>query len=338
MRDKLISRFLCTKSMTGSTKTTKDHYVGHTSKSYESAFFYSGGDYTQNLCEKVLSTLMVDHNTYDSETDSWKSLGKDEKNNFTIKQNDRLRLMDIGGGTGNFTKMMVENTTSMDAVVIDPFLASSDMEQFDILSHHPTNNQIFFVKAGAEEFMEDAKTDKDFEYKPWWKDNYDICLMKEVIHHFSQKDRIPILKGIYSSLLPISNQKKQTSLTGQITPSILIVTRPQKDIDYPLWPEAKEVWALNQPSEEEIMNDLKKAGFEQINCSMNKYECKISLDTWCSMVQNRFWSTFSNFSDQELKDACFYITEKYSKHYENDQTKKEISFEDRLLFIKGQKL
>lgn len=363
---------------------TKQHYVSHTSSSYESAFFYSAGDYTQNLRNVVRSALMIveDNNTKATDDtantnhqNNWKNLTQIESSHFhnpNIFAENHVRLMDIGGGTGNFTKMLVEHTASMDAVVIDPYLTATENNNNDttknLRADHSTNdiisfqnkNQICFVKAGAEDFIHSDNNnnndnDKTHSSIEWWKKDYHQCLMKEVVHHLSANERIPIFKGIYSSLLPTSNlshnqtksflsQQTSTSSTSN-PPSILIVTRPQRNIDYPLWPAAQEIWALNQPSEEDIMNDLQIAGFKNVECTLQSYECNIALDTWCSMIQNRFWSTFTNFTNNELKKACLFIKEKYGHVQQGDEKEEKgtrmdetITFEDRLLFIKGYKL
>ena len=149
--------------------TTKHHYAAHTSSSYESAFFYSVGDYTSHLRDLVLSTLNLKiheniHSNEDSSTsNTWESV-KENSNVFLdsiSKTNDRVRIMDIGGGTGNFTKMMLEQcSNNIDAVVIDPFLTPSETDENPIISQtiasdvddmQPSN--ICFVKAGAEDFI-----------------------------------------------------------------------------------------------------------------------------------------------------------------------------------------
>ena len=79
--------------------------------------------------------------------------------------------------------------------------------------------------------------------------------MKEIVHHLDAKDRVGIFRGMHSSLAALENRDSVANATGDI-PSILIVTRPQVEIDYPLWDEARQVWKENQPSIEEISDDL----------------------------------------------------------------------------------
>jgi hypothetical protein len=81
---------------------TKDHYAEHT-VNYEAAFFYSPGEYTNYLKKIVQSQLGIDP---------------------TNDKAPKKRLLDIGGGTGVFTRMLIENT-NMEAIVIDPYLPSN---------------------------------------------------------------------------------------------------------------------------------------------------------------------------------------------------------------------
>ena len=80
-------------------------------------------------------------------------------------------------------------------------------------------------------------------------------------------------------------------------------------------------------------NTLKAAGFLDIKYQVETYPCEISLSRWQSMVKQRFWSTFSNFSDSELDKACETIAETEGRVDTNGQ----LHFEDRLLFITARK-
>lgn len=176
-----------------------------------------------------------------------------------------------------------------------------------------------FVKASAEEFMNDSSNEEH------WRKDYHKVLLKEVAHHFDSSTRVDIFRGIYGGL----ETSKDTSST-----SLLIITRPQIEIDYPLWDEARQVWKENQPSAQDFCNDLKTAGFVDIQHSVEAYPCEIDMNRWQSMVKGRFWSTFSNFSDDELRDACNRIAEDYKDRIDD---KGALHFEDRLVFISARK-
>jgi len=235
------------------------HYEAHTTESYESAYFYEPGPYQDWLVDRV---------------------------------NDKLpctRLLDVGGGTGNFT----DRLGCQHAVVLDPYLQGKPSERLK------------FVSEPAEAFMEDDKA-------PWKQSDFDGALLKEVVHHFQAKDRSDIFRGIYRSL----------TARGRI----LIVTRPQNEIDYPFWEAARQVWERNQPSTESFIEDLKEAGFVDITSSISSYPCSVASRKWRQMVQERFWSTFAAFSDEEL--------ERETRMHDKDGT---LTFEDRLVLIVGHK-
>lgn len=148
--------------------------------------------------------------------------------------------------------------------------------------------------------------------------------MKEVVHHLKTEDRVGIFRGILNDV----------SKSDGDYPTLLILTRPQVDIDYPLWPAARKVWAENQPSVDELKADIAKAGFRNVTHTTEAYPCEIEFETWLKMVQSRFWSTFSHFSEEELKDGCEKLAEQEKSRID---TNGRIHFEDRLVFILASK-
>jgi hypothetical protein len=122
--------------------TSQSHYEAHTAVSYKSAFFYEEGAYTQYLCDLVAQRLGL-------EPDSTGT------------------LVDIGGGTGNFTRMLVEKTPNLQAIVVNPFLADDEDD---------SGGTIQFVKASVEAYMEPPP------HVPW-RQGYRQVLLKEVVHH-----------------------------------------------------------------------------------------------------------------------------------------------------------
>jgi hypothetical protein len=205
--------------------------------------------------------------------------------------------------------VLENNNVNLQALVVDPFLEQSSSE----------GDHLKFVKARAEAFA----TSSSATPNDWWRRDFHQVLMKEVVHHFAKEERLGIFQGMYTDL-------ERSDGAAEKYPSILIVTRPQFEIDYPLWNEARQVWAQNQPSLQDITNDLQQAGFSDVSHTLEPYPCSISLERWQAMVQKRFWSTFSNFSDQELEEACQTIAKDYKDRTDDTGT---IRFEDRLLFI-----
>jgi SAM-dependent methyltransferase len=276
--------------------TTKSHYESHTAESYESAYFYQKGaytDYLRTLVQKRLQLGSVDAPPAASQ---------------------RV-LLDIGGGTGTFTRMLVQGI-SVQAVVVDPFLEKQSIDNKD----HDAN--VSFVAEPAEAFLGLAK-----ETDTWRRNGFDQVLLKEVAHHLADADRVGIFRGMYQDLRPT------TETTSY--PSLLIITRPQTDIDYPLWDEARSVWARNQPALQQFVSELEEAGFSNVLHSMEAYSCEIPLARWQTMVKSRFWSTFANFTDDELVKACETIAMNEKDRIDNNGT---LRFQDRLLFISAYKI
>jgi len=279
----------------GAVHKASSHYEAHTAESYESAFFYSPGEYMTHLQKLVRSTLKV-------------------------ADDSKRRLLDLGGGTGNFTRMIVEGTP-MDAVCVDPFLTAEDLVAEGDPESDPkrARRQLHFIKAPAEDF---AKELPDKDARVWWMRGYHQVLLKEVVHHIAKDDRVSVFRGLRAGLAALPKGADASP------PAVLIMTRPQRDIDYPMWPEAKEVWAKNQPDVEDIQADLRAAGFTNVNHIMVPYTCRCELAQWQTMVKRRFWSTFVEFSDEQLEAGCEWI----GKERVPDADGK-ISFDDRMLYI-----
>lgn len=279
--------------MTTTTDKTSSHYEAHSAHSYEEAYFYEAGTYMQHLVDLVDARL---------------KLGDVAR--------PPCRLIDIGGGTGNFAQALMDRHPSkFVSTVVDPFL--------DPTASGKGLKGLDFVKESAEVFMN--PNDDDVA----WRKGYHKVLLKEVAHHFKAEDRVKIFKGIYDAL-------ETTTATGDsdCNAALLIVTRPQVEIDYPLWDEARQVWKENQPSASDFQKELEQAGFVNVQQTLEPYPCQIPLDRWQSMVKGKFWSTFSNFSNKELEAACQTIAKDYSDRVDKDGI---LHFEDRLVFISAGK-
>lgn len=231
----------------------------------------------------------------------------------TTTSRDR-HILDIGGGTGNFAQALLDSSknNNLQITVVDPFLLDP------ALVAQKSSPQLGFVCESAEAFLTPPSKEES------WRSNFHQVLMKEVVHHLD--DRVGIFRGMHQDL--------QVSSSSSSIPSILIITRPQIDIDYPLWEAARQVWKDNQPSSDELCRELQEAGFVGISSTIEAYPCQISLQRWKSMIQQRFWSTFSNFSDLELQEACQQIALEYRDRIDGNDM---LHFEDRLVFITARK-
>lgn len=281
-----------------SAMATSSHYEAHSAESYERAFFYEPGAYMQRLVDLTSGRLGLDENHAGAP----------------------CHLLDIGGGTGNFAQALIRrHPSSLRVTVVDPFLDPTAS------TGGAEKSSLDFVNAPAEAFMKDEPGDGDSSIDDQWRrGGYQKILLKEVVHHFRPEDRVGIFRGMHEGLTPASTDAN----------SILIITRPQTDIDYPLWKEAREVWRANQPSAGEFCRELTEAGFVDVRYTTEAYPCRIAWTRWKSMVQERFWSTFSQFSDDELRSACELMDGEYEERIDEGG---EVHFEDRLVFVSAKK-
>jgi hypothetical protein len=318
------------------------HYTSHhDTDSYEDAYFYEPGLYAENLRDKVQSALGL---TRSSLVPAAATIAVTTESGATsaasAPRGGRI-LLDVGGGTGNFTQMLLRGTTNLRAVVVDPFLVDDDNDDEPTVPSSGASAappQLRFVKAGAEAFIRDRDsptTDDRF----WWQSGYHQVLMKEVIHHIKADERVSVFRGLLDGMKELvdatpggdsMSASATDALSTALPPSLLIVTRPQTDIDYPLWNAARRVWASHQPALEAIVQDLEAAGFVDVAGSVHSHPCAIALSRWGHMVRNRFWSTFSHFSDAELDEG---IREMEATERHRLDKEGVLHFEDRLLFI-----
>ena len=144
---------------------------------------------------------------------------------------------------------------------------------------------------------------------------YDKCLLKEVIHHFSENETHEIYQGIYNQLA-----EGGTALT---------ITRNQ-ETEYPFFLEAIEKWKQIQPPLELFIKAQEISGFE-VTLEEVSYRMYVSKKDWIDMLRNRFWSHLSELEDDRLEKGITEIEERYKKF-------ETLSFNDCLVFLIGRKL
>ena len=300
------------------------HYGVHANAdTYDNAYFYEPGAYMEHLVSVVQELLRL----------------KPQQQHPEKQQRSRC-ILDIGGGTGTFAEALVrDEATNADVVVVEPFL---DPGVSSSPSHNGNNNDsggggVSFVRASAEDFL--APPTKDC-----WRTTivdrrhggYDQILLKEVVHHFAEEDRVGIFRGIREGLRTNRRSGGGTDHhddEAAVVPSLLIVTRPHEDIDYPLWDEARTVWRRNQPSVESLEEDLRTAGYTVLERSVEPIECSISLSRWQAMIKSRCWSTFSSFTDEELEAACAIIAREARGGDDDRDDDPILRFHDRLILL-----
>ena len=208
------------------------------------------------------------------------------------------KLVDIGGGTGRFASLLHEEANlEQNVLCVDPSVG--------MLKAAKKLEGVKVICSGGVEFAKTAQ-------------KYDKALIKEVVHHLPDDDLREMYSGIFAQLLP-----------GGIC---LTVTRPHV-VQYPFFEAAHKVWQENQKTKEHYIELQMNAGLSaKIGVTYEMVECPVTLtrDWWLEMVQNRFWSTFSNFSDEELAAGLNEIKEKYAES-------PTISFTEQMVFIIARK-
>ena len=216
---------------------------------------------------------------------------------------------------------------------MDPFLTSTETEK----DENEQQQRLHFVAAAAQVFAATTTPPTNDTNTLWWRqDYYDHILLKEVVHHLD--DRVAIFRGMHQGFrqnnMDHGNDDDDDDDDTSPPPSLLIITRPQTDIDYPLWPAARAVWAAHQPSATQLVAELQQAGFSRVTSRLESYPCQIALTAWQTMVQERFWSTFSKFSDEELKQVCEEMSVTQAERLDE---KGVLHFQDRLVFLSAWK-
>jgi hypothetical protein len=138
----------------------------------------------------------------------------------------------------------------------------------------------------------------------------DCVLLKEVIHHIPQQEWGALFGGCHRVL----------SAGGVV----VIITRPQ-EVEYPLFPRAAEIWKEHQPPAEPFCEALRQAGFS-VQEEVHSYLVCLQKAAWLGMVTNKFWSTFSLCTAQELSEGLAFLEEKHA-------LEEELRFHDNLVFI-----
>ena len=211
-----------------------------------------------------------------------------------------VKLADVGGGTGNFTAALGK-ALSLDSERGESILCVDPFEEMlkNAYDHAPLVEPVLM---GAVEF---ARTEQTLS----------CILLKEVIHHIPSNEWDTLFNGFFKQLV-----------VGGV---IIIITRPQ-EVEYPLFPRAAEIWKEHQEPAEPYCEALRKAGFD-VRIEINSYLINLQKNIWINMVSNKFWSTFSHCTDEELNEGLEFLEAKH----EGDNV---LTFNDNLVFIVASKL
>ena len=204
-------------------------------------------------------------------------------------------MVDLGGGTGNFTAALAAA-----AALTAPVLC---------VDNSAPMLAVAAGRAGVIPREQDAvafarSTDAQSQ-------GYDRVLLKELVHHIPEADAAAMYAGLAAQLAP-----------GGLC---VTVTRPQ-EVEYPLWAAARAVWRAAQPPVERIAAQAAAGGQLRVRVEEAVYTARMPKARWFAMVRARFWSTFSKFDDAALEAG---IAEVDAATRGCD----EVTFRDRLLIV-----
>lgn len=206
------------------------------------------------------------------------------------------RVADVGAGTGLFLRAVEDAITAESPIVcIDP---SSPM-----LDRLPPDPRLLPLQATAEQV---AAREVDLPY-----DQLDAILIKEAIHHVTDIPRM--VQGMAGLMAPGGR--------------FLVVTLPPQ-LDYPLFDAALERFAKKQPEPAGIADDMRGAGLD-VDLEYGEFPVRVSRDHYIDLVERRWMSVLSTFSDAELAAG---LEEMRRRH-----PGPELAFVDRFAFIRGVK-
>ncbi|KAL4448274.1 hypothetical protein ABPG75_005493 [Micractinium tetrahymenae] len=261
-----------TADQSGSDDGQAQHYDA-VAATYESAFFYSSIEYR----DWVMGHLLDHFRLPDQEAE----------------------IVDLGGGTGNFTQALAEAAQVRRRVLcVDAFA-----EMLEKARAHPRVeamllDAVAFASLPAEQLG----------------GRYSHVLLKELVHHIPEEQIPALYSGLFSQLAPGG--------------CAVTITRPQ-EVDYPLFRRAREIWKEHQPHHSVFTSAMEAAGFE-VEVHAHEYPAELAKATWLGMMRDKFWSTFSHCTQQELEDGIAEV----DRQYAGQDT---VHFTDRLLFLVARK-
>lgn len=209
-----------------------------------------------------------------------------------LNLNSKDLFVDLGCGTGIYTKKIRDLINfNKEIICVD---TSSEM-----LKQIPQNQKFNPIKLDAIEFSK-------LSYK------YDKVLMQYMIHHIKNKDEL------------VFNLYQKLNTNGQI-----LIIRLGGKIDHPLFVSAKERYETEYKTSDKLIQSMKNAGFKT-NIETIDYQVVIEKEKYFKMIEKKYMSILSSFTDREIQKGIQEIEKKYS------QTDKLV-FPEHILFILGQK-
>ncbi len=212
------------------------------------------------------------------------------------------RVVDLGGGTGNFSAALHRACDLQQRILcVDPSAG--------LLAQAQTHPEVEPVLADGLAFA--GRADQA----------YDRLLLKEVVHHFPQAELGTLFAGAHCQL--------------RAGGRLVIMTRPQDSSHYPFFQGAHQAWAAAQLHERVYVAALEAIGFA-VTLEQADFTVEMPLSRWLGMVKGQFWSNLHGFTEAEMAAGVEEIRAKAMEGKEGEEDP-IISFPDRIVFITGSK-
>eukprot|EP01065_Artemidia_motanka_P001371 TRINITY_DN10622_c0_g1_i1.p1 TRINITY_DN10622_c0_g1~~TRINITY_DN10622_c0_g1_i1.p1 ORF type:complete len:265 (+),score=54.19 TRINITY_DN10622_c0_g1_i1:134-928(+) len=204
-------------------------------------------------------------------------------------------VADVGAGTGWFTEKMKAARPTCKYLAVEPSQA---------MLRQCTDPDIECHCMGGTEFTQLRRF-------------IDRSLMAEMIHHIGSTQEGGPVDQFFTGLFECTNP-------GGIA---VVRTRPHTP-EYPFFAKALERWQQAQLPADEYRHSMERAGFSV----MVVEECqtvKVPKEQWFKITRARFWSNYSELSDEEIEAGIRETDEKFSGD--------TLEFNEIAVFIIGKK-
>lgn len=203
-------------------------------------------------------------------------------------------LVDLGCGTGIYTKKVRDLANLLNPVVCVDICSK-------MLGQIPNKRQFKLLNMDARNFTQIPG-------------KYDKIFSKQMLHHVPEDDKKYLIKSLFEKLK-----------FGGI---FLIIMLPPT-VEYPLFEAALKRYEELEPPYQNLVEILEDTGaittvdFIEYSVSVEKFK-------YFQMVQNRYMSMLSTFTDEEINRGINEIAQKFFDY-------SILNFPERFVFIKGKK-
>ena len=207
------------------------------------------------------------------------------KSRVNLQKN--LKILDIGCGRANIISSLHKKYKFKNKPV-----------GIDIVRNKDIKKNIIFKKINASKYLEKSQ-------------NYDLILMKQTIHFFTQKK--------LDSLLNLA--KKSLNPKGKI----LIFSLKTKNNSIPCFKKMKKSLEKSLKRDEVLFKIIKK-NLKEISCTYFKFKVNISKQKYIRMIRKRYISCLLNMSSKEINLGISEIKLMYKNQIKFTDTLKCISY------------